>query len=315
MNKSPPVVSVIMNCYNCREFLADAINSVYNQTYKNWEIIFWDNASIDDVELFINNYDDRLKYYRSNKNTSLGEARGNALSKTTGKYISFLDTDDLWLPRKLELQVELMESNDDIGMVYSDTMFFNSMGDQYNYFSVVTPRRGDVAEYLIQKGFISTETLMVRKKSLDDINFLFNKKYTVIMDYDLNIRLALNAKVDYVDEILSKWRIHSNNASSKLGFVIYHEIEEMLDRISNDNGSFSQNYKKSIALRKKRNNYHYGIEEWSLGKRVSAIKFIYNCDKKIARFFIIPIVILFNVSAINYLHKFRLALKTKLSLR
>ena len=103
-----PLVSVIMNCYNGEEYLRDAINSVINQTYKNWEIILWDNQSTDRSAEIYNSYkDSRLKYYLSSTHTQLYEARVKAVEKTNGEYLAFLDIDDWWLPLKLEQQVPL----------------------------------------------------------------------------------------------------------------------------------------------------------------------------------------------------------------
>ena len=85
-----PLVSIIMNCYNGSSYLGKAIDSVYAQKFLDWEIIFWDNASTDESGTIAKSYDERLKYFRTEKNTPLGEARNSALSKVSGKYIGFL---------------------------------------------------------------------------------------------------------------------------------------------------------------------------------------------------------------------------------
>ena len=92
-----PLVSVIMNCFNGETYLADSINSILNQTYENFEVIFWDNHSIDKSAIIYKSFKDkRLKYYYAKKFTSLYEARNLAIKKSKGKLIAFLDTDDLW---------------------------------------------------------------------------------------------------------------------------------------------------------------------------------------------------------------------------
>ena len=97
-----PLVSIIMNCFNGEEFLCEAIDSVYAQSYTNWEIIFWDNASTDQTASIAKSYDKKLKYFRTSKTTSLGEARVAATKKARGKYLAFLDVDDkkYWLKPK-----------------------------------------------------------------------------------------------------------------------------------------------------------------------------------------------------------------------
>ena len=120
LHNNQPLVSVIMNCFNGEEYLKDAINSVISQTYKNWELIFWDNQSKDkSSEIFKSYKDERLKYFLANKHTSLYKARNLAIEKSKGDYIAFLDTDDLWEKEKLELQMHLF-NNSEVGVVYTN---------------------------------------------------------------------------------------------------------------------------------------------------------------------------------------------------
>ena len=108
MMKNAPLVSIIMNCYNGEQFLQEAINSVYGQSYANWEIIFWDNASTDNSSSIAKSYDERIRYHLASKTTSLGEARNFALNKASGIYVAFLDCDDIYLTDKLEQQVKFL---------------------------------------------------------------------------------------------------------------------------------------------------------------------------------------------------------------
>ena len=104
-----PCVSIIMNCHNGGSYLREAIDSVYLQTYSNWEIIFWDNASVDNSAIIANSYNFKLKYYKSEIKTNLGEARVRAIKKAKGKYIAFLDADDYWEDGYLEEVCQLIE--------------------------------------------------------------------------------------------------------------------------------------------------------------------------------------------------------------
>ena len=105
MKKKSPKISIIMNCYNGDRFLLEAIQSVIKQTYKKWELIFFDNKSNDNSKkIFFSFYDKRLKYFYAKRHTSLYEARNEAIKKATGEYIAFIDTDDIWIKKKLEIQ-------------------------------------------------------------------------------------------------------------------------------------------------------------------------------------------------------------------
>ena len=120
-HNNQPLVSVIMNCFNGEKYLRGAIDSVISQTYKNWEIIFWDNQSNDkSAKIFKDYKDDRLKYYCADSHIEiLYRARNYALKKANGEFIAFLDVDDWWLPEKLEKQIPLF-NDPDVGLVYGN---------------------------------------------------------------------------------------------------------------------------------------------------------------------------------------------------
>ena len=121
MSKELPLVSIVMNCHNGQKYLEDSIKSVTAQTYQNWELIFWDNASTDNSKQVINNFSDaRIKYFKSENFKKLYESRNLAIKKTKGKLISFLDTDDMWEKDKIEKQIEFFEKNKDFEIVYSN---------------------------------------------------------------------------------------------------------------------------------------------------------------------------------------------------
>ena len=116
-----PLVSVVINCFNGEKYLREALDSVITQTYKNWEIIFWDNKSTDkSAEIFKSYKASRLKYYCASSHANiLYEARNYALKKANGDFIAFLDVDDWWLPNKLEKQIPLF-NDPDVGLVYGN---------------------------------------------------------------------------------------------------------------------------------------------------------------------------------------------------
>jgi teichuronic acid biosynthesis glycosyltransferase TuaG len=108
------LVSIITPSFNSDKFIAETIRSVQNQTYQNWELIIVDDCSIDHtvsiIEQFVAN-DGRIHLFQLHKNSGTGVARNTALSKSAGRYISFLDADDLWKPMKLEKQIDFLRSN------------------------------------------------------------------------------------------------------------------------------------------------------------------------------------------------------------
>ena len=113
-----PLVSVIINCFNGEKFLKDAIDSVFQQTYENCEIIFFDNSSTDSSKEIACSYGDKVTYICSSELLPLGSARKEAIKHAKGEWICFLDTDDLWYPDKLNSQIA-MASSDSVALIYS----------------------------------------------------------------------------------------------------------------------------------------------------------------------------------------------------
>src|SRR5690625_3661748 len=114
MKKHKPLVSVITPAYNAERFIAEAIESVRKQTYTNWEMIIVNDCSTDRTVQIVESYqkkDKRIKLYHLQKNSGSGVARNKAMDEANGRFLAFLDSDDLWLPEKLERQIEFMLSN------------------------------------------------------------------------------------------------------------------------------------------------------------------------------------------------------------
>ena len=106
------LVSVIMPTYNCGRFIKESIDSVLAQTYQNWELLIVDDCSTDDTKAIVQTYkDERIHYMRNETNQGAALTRNRALREAKGKYIAFLDADDLWLPEKLEKQIAFMQQN------------------------------------------------------------------------------------------------------------------------------------------------------------------------------------------------------------
>lgn len=107
------LVSIIMPSYNTASFISKTIESVLNQTYKNWELLIVDDCSTDDTDEIVSKYNDkRIVYLKNEKNSGAAISRNRALRNAKGKWIAFLDSDDLWHPTKLEKQIKFMKKMD-----------------------------------------------------------------------------------------------------------------------------------------------------------------------------------------------------------
>jgi glycosyltransferase involved in cell wall biosynthesis len=206
-----PLVSVIMNCFNGEKYLREAIDSIISQTYENWEIIFWDNRSTDKSAEIVKEYNDsRIKYYLSPEHTDIGCGRVNAFPLLTGKFIAILDTDDLWLPHKLEEQLRCFHDKN-VGICITNTEFFSSKQSKVLYKS--PPKQGWVTDALLRHYYISLETVMLRRSVVESLEYAFDQDFSHISDFDLILRTSTVSKLAYVDKILGKWRVHGSSGS------------------------------------------------------------------------------------------------------
>ena len=124
--KEKNLISVIVNCCNGETYLENCINSILNQTYSNYEIIFLDNNSSDNSLDVIKKFNNsKIKIYKTNSYLKLYDARNLAVEKSNGEFITFLDTDDWWTKDKLQKQIKFFTNNNELGLIYSNFYIFS----------------------------------------------------------------------------------------------------------------------------------------------------------------------------------------------
>ena len=266
-----PKVSIIMNCLNGVRYLHEAIDSIFSQTYTNWEIIFWDNASSDESGDIAQSYGRKVRYFRSDIKDCLGAARNKAFAKCSGEYIAFLDVDDSWLPEKLERQLSLFDTNSKLGMVFCDAIKFKADGYQYRLFKRVPPARGKVFGDLLMRNFTGTG-VVYKKVILEMLPFVFDDNFTMMVDYELALRIVNLYEVDYVDYPLVKARLRQDSESSKKSFLTPQESQIFIDRLCNEQPSIKSKYKKQINYYIANINIKKAFELWGNENRVEARK-------------------------------------------
>ena len=129
-----PLVSIITPVYNAERFLSDTIKSVQNQTYKNWEMLLVDDCSKDNSAQLIKEfqkYDDRIKYIKLEKNSGASVSRNTGIKNAKGRFIAFVDSDDIWKPEKLEIQVKYMLENN-LGFTFTSYRYMKEDGELTN---------------------------------------------------------------------------------------------------------------------------------------------------------------------------------------
>lgn len=235
-----PLVSVIMPAYNAERHIADSIRSVRAQTYSDWELIVVDDGSTDKTAEVVRQMaasDAHIKYLFQ-ENGGQGKARNTAIRNSRGRLIAFLDSDDLWLPEKLELQVRAVEVTA-ADLIFTGGYIFqgDDVTDETNRFPI---RHGkfagsEVLELLLEFNFIPVMSVLMKKEIFDEAGpFPEARPFQGCEDYDLWLKLAKHKAVFYgMEQRLFRYRRHpsamTHNASEVLKpmlRVVSHHIDD-----------------------------------------------------------------------------------------
>lgn len=185
------LVTVIVPCYNYARFLPEALDSILQQEYENWECIIVNDGSTDNTEEVATVYtkkDSRFKYiYQSNK--GLPASRNTGIKHSKGEFLQFLDSDDMIHASKLRIQTDLMHSNTGADIVYGDSLFFS--GEGADKLLTVQRKRSKAKELLLVNNIMAVSCALVRKSILEHCG-LFDETYSSYEDWHFWIMCALN---------------------------------------------------------------------------------------------------------------------------
>jgi teichuronic acid biosynthesis glycosyltransferase TuaG len=208
-----PLVSIITPTYNCENFIQDTIVSVLNQTFSNWELILIDDCSSDGTFDTLKTYeqkDNRIKVLKSTENVGPGEIRNIGIRHAKGRYLSFLDGDDIWLPEKLEKHLKYIEKHK-APISFTSYTLINDNGDDINKKIQVRNEKLFFKDYL-KDTIIGCSTAIIDRDIIKDVAF---KKMKSRVDTLLWITLLKQGywALGY-DENLVKYRVHKNSVSA-----------------------------------------------------------------------------------------------------
>lgn len=223
------LVSIIMPSYNTARFISETIESVLAQAYPNWELIIVDDCSADDTDAIVRPYlsDDRIRYIKNKKNSGAAVSRNRALREAKGKWIAFLDSDDLWLPEKLEKQIAFMEKND---YHFSYTNYIEIDEFSIPNGRVITGPKKVTRHGMYNYCWMGCLTVMYDAETIGLIQIADIKKNN---DYAMWLKVCKESDCYLLDETLAKYRKRggsiSNHGYTKLikwHYKLYREAEK-----------------------------------------------------------------------------------------
>jgi len=239
----PPKVSVIIPTYNRARLLAEAINSVINQTFQDFEIIVADGSSTDNTKEVALGFGSKVKYFNEEHTGLPASGRNLGLRNASGDLIAFLDSDDAWLPEKLEKQVQYLQTRPQYHIVYSNAWMVDSAGKRKHLF--VKPgmfKDGNIFRDLIKLNFVTILTVLMRKEVFQKIGF-FREDPSVLEDYEYWLRAAQHFEFGFIDEPLALYKDHVGGFSKKQNYGLLKQ--NILKSLLEDSKT-KDNYKEDI---------------------------------------------------------------------
>jgi len=216
--KHDPLVSVIVPCFNAQRFIVETLDSIFHQTYTNIEVIVIDDGSIDATIELISRYKCTSKaklhlYMQGHCGPSA--ARNKGIWSAEGDFIAFLDADDYWMPRKLEMQLPLMTQSKDCVFSHSPEQVVDEKGQQVGLSQRKLAVPDSYLESLLVVNCVSTSTVVARTTAVKSVGG-FDSSFRTCEDWDLWIRLAQLGSIAYLDEPMTAYRLHSANTHADI---------------------------------------------------------------------------------------------------
>ena len=293
-----PLISVIVNCHNGEKYLKTCIESILNQKYDKFEIIFFDNFSSDNSKNIINQFNShRIKYFFSDKKLSLYKARNEAIKKSSGSLIAFLDVDDWWDENYLESKKNFFNENK-YDFFYTNVLFFYEKKNKYIKYNRSILPNGKIFSHLANNYFIIISGLIIKKEILEKEKY-FNENYNIIGDFDLIMRISKYATAKSFNETLVFYRVHDENFSKLNSKMYYFEYRDWYNNQKKINDiDFQKNEEKFLLELNKLDIKHDLYHKKSLNLLIKIIRFPNSISKlKFFLAFFLPLKI------INYFRK------------
>ena len=262
-----PKVSINLCCYNSEKYLHETLDSIVNQSYKDWELVIINDGSSDSTESIVYEYINRgyPVVYHYQENNGLGYSRNEALRHSQGEFIAFIDHDDLWMTDKLEKQIPLFYKDTKVGIVACNAILFNNENFKA-LFCKKNPKTGYVFRELLKNNFICLPSAVIRRSVLDSLDEWFDARFNHVLDSDLFTRIAYKWHFAYIEEPLAKNRIHKESSSYLRPDLSPKETEMMVSKFMGLYPDFEKLYYKELLKLRYYTQYYFALIDWRQGK-------------------------------------------------
>ncbi len=292
-----PAVSIILPVFNRLKYLRESIDSVFNQSFRDWELLIADDGSGQETQDYLRTLDDRLrvKVIWLPHSGNPAAVRNAALREATGEYVAFLDSDDIWLPEKLRTQIAMLRSHEDRAWSYTGFTLIDESGAplpgmRSNQCPAIDGRILD--QLLREEALVVTPSVVARRELIKKVGG-YNDTLLVCEDYELWLRLASCSEVDFIDEPLVFVRRHGEHSFDDV--TCLENLMRVVEMVQSSGeashleaalrkrrAKISANLAKSHALRRNRlrvlttvlesANYSWRYRDWWVGSLSATLR-------------------------------------------
>jgi len=228
-------LSVMVCCYNSEKYIRETLESIANQTYRNWEVVAINDGSTDNTEHILLEYKRNgmpITYFRQ-KNQGFAAARNKAMELAKGQWIAIIDHDDVCLPKRFEIQAAHIRENPTAKLFFANTIHFHDdrieirqQFDRLNPCKLNLTAGKAMNNLLAFNCFIDTESVVFNKQAAMSVGG-FDVSYKYVVDYDFFLRMGLVVNFFCSEELVSKWRVHNDQLTQTIEPIIFKEMKQI----------------------------------------------------------------------------------------
>ena len=268
-----PKVDIIIPTYNRKKLLKRAVSSVYNQSYKNWNLFIIDDGSTDGT--FDEFHGEKTKILRSKNNKGVSCARNQGILKSTSNWIAFLDSDDEWLPQKLEKQMAYIKNHSQYPLVHCNEIWLKK-GKIFNQKKKHKKQGGRVFACSVRLCCISPSAVLIKRSLLKEVG-LFREDFPVCEDFELWLRITARYELGFLEEpLLIKHGGHEDQLSKKYPAMDYWRLKALYPHLRNNNLSLAEKQKVKETLIEKSNILLKGYKKYKNLTNQKEVRKIYQ---------------------------------------
>jgi glycosyltransferase involved in cell wall biosynthesis len=243
-----PSLSIIIPAHNTEKYLAQAIESVLNQTYTNWELIIIDDASTDTTSVIAEKYaaeNPQIKYIRNDQNLGISKTRNKGIALAQGTYIAMLDSDDVWLDReKLALQIAALEQNPQLGLVGTWMKKIDEHGNKIGEIQFAQTD-SEIRHSLLYRNHIAQSSVMFRKNAALELGG-YDETLTTMEDHDLWLKIGSKYSLATLPIYALGYRVHTGGITKRRALRVALDELVVIIRHHNQYSGFIKGSTKGI---------------------------------------------------------------------